>query len=330
MECKKYASVSEAKSYFMDNRCEHPFQRYEILCLLDGMAYKVKTKGSVAVYTVTKDNRTILIAPFRLIKKKAFVLGGEETFEYVDFIYGTDDFTEMKGAVDILFEAMRAEGIYSICWQHLCKESISFQLMSMYPIQEIAGGCNVMIPLEFDSYEDYVKSLSKHTRQNIRTAYNRLSKAGMQGSISILSGRGDRKLFQQTLRKCNAIYDQRQRKQYGHTSILQYIWRKKGTYISRAESSLARFVAVYSIDGNVAGYMHGFVNEPKRTVEIPRLAIDDAYSFYSPGVLLICETAKYLIEEMGYSGLDLCRGTEKYKYDMGGKEIPMFSFTLDL
>lgn len=329
MKCKKYTSVEKARSYFLDQRCEHPFQRYEILRLLDGIAYKVKTKGSVGVYIVTENDRTILIAPFRLRNKKACVLGGEETFEYVDFIYGINDATAMKHAVDFLFETMRTEGINQICWQHLCTESLSYQLMSMFPIKELSRECNVMIPLEFDTYENYIKSLSKHTRQNIRTAYNRLNKAGMQGSISFVKG-SERKGLAQCYQKCNAIYDQRQKKQYGHTSIFQKIWRKKGAYITHTESSSVLFFAVYSIDGNVAAYMHGFVNEFRKTVEIPRLAIDEAYSFYSPGLLLICETVKHMIEEMGYSGLDLCRGTEKYKYDMGGKEIPMISFTLEL
>ena len=78
------------------------------------------------------------------------------------------------------------------------------------------------------------------------------------------------------------------------------------------------FVAVVKVDGRIAGFMEGYINERKKSLEVPRLAIDDAFSFYSPGMLLLNESVKWLIENSDVRIIDLCRGTEKYKIDMGG------------
>ena len=60
----------------------------------------------------------------------------------------------------------------------------------------------------------------------------------------------------------------------------------------------------------------------KDRIVIPRLAIDDQFRFYSPGYLLICETMKYLLENnSSIKNIDLCRGTEKYKTDLGEQFI---------
>lgn len=51
---------------------------------------------------------------------------------------------------------------------------------------------------------------------------------------------------------------------------------------------------------------------------MPRLAIDDNYRFYSPGYVLLAETLKYLGANTEVHELDLSRGEEKYKLDLGG------------
>ena len=55
-------------------------------------------------------------------------------------------------------------------------------------------------------------------------------------------------------------------------------------------------------------------------IQIPRLAIDSEYSFYSPGYLMVCETLKWLMINSDIQTLDLMRGGEKYKLDLGGQK----------
>lgn len=61
-----------------------------------------------------------------------------------------------------------------------------------------------------------------------------------------------------------------------------------------------------------------------------RLAIDTKYSFYSPGLILVNELIKYMIDKTAYRVLNLGQGTEKYKYDMGGFEVQTTDWLLKL
>lgn len=78
------------------------------------------------------------------------------------------------------------------------------------------------------------------------------------------------------------------------------------------------FVAKLIIDGQTASFMAGYVHHGLREVNVPILAIDDSFRFFSPGVLLVSEMAKYMMNVLGYKSLYLGRGDEKYKMDMGG------------
>lgn len=72
------------------------------------------------------------------------------------------------------------------------------------------------------------------------------------------------------------------------------------------------------INDKPAAMFSGILNKSGDRIVIPRLAIDTNYKFYSPGYILIYESIKYLTKETHVNHLDLCRGTEKYKLDMGG------------
>jgi len=47
--------------------------------------------------------------------------------------------------------------------------------------------------------------------------------------------------------------------------------------------------------------------------------MDDSFSFYSPGIILINEVLKLLLDK-NFSSLDLALGHEPYKYSMGAED----------
>ena len=68
-----------------------------------------------------------------------------------------------------------------------------------------------------------------------------------------------------------------------------------------------------------AAFLKSYVDRPHRTVTVPVLAIDQKWGFYSPGILLVAEFVRHLIELGGIDTLSMGRGEEKYKFDMGGE-----------
>ena len=83
----------------------------------------------------------------------------------------------------------------------------------------------------------------------------------------------------------------------------------------------------FYIGKDLAAFMMGLESENKEVI-IPKLAIDSNFSKYSPGKLMINETVKYLISNSNIRTLDLSKGSEKYKYDMGGTEHINYDFAV--
>ena len=64
-------------------------------------------------------------------------------------------------------------------------------------------------------------------------------------------------------------------------------------------------------------YVAGLYSENQNCYYVPRLCINNQFSRYSPGIVLLNEVVKVLIDE-GVRYFDLMRGDEPYKTAMGG------------
>ena len=70
-------------------------------------------------------------------------------------------------------------------------------------------------------------------------------------------------------------------------------------------------------------------NRTNNRILVPRLAINGNFSRYSPGIILINETVKYIKNEMNNVNVfDLSKGAEQYKFVMGGSEYLHYDFIL--
>ena len=86
------------------------------------------------------------------------------------------------------------------------------------------------------------------------------------------------------------------------------------------------FHAVLYNEGKPMAFMAGYVDHKCKRVVVPRLAIDFEYKFYSPGYVLIDQTMRHVAKETTIREIDLSRGTERYKTDMGGVVYHTLSF----
>ena len=177
-------------------------------------------------------------------------------------------------------------------------------------------------------------SLKKSVRQNCRTAYNRLARDGKKYELKIFFApknkplKSDRKA-KKAFNECMKIYLNRQMKRY--KTPKKYILRiKYYDYFTRSVTDENGFISMLLVDNKIAAFMMGLSDLKRESIIIPRIAIDDEYNFYSPGLLLIDQTIKYLGENTPYRDLDLCDGDEKYKYDMGGIDYFTYKMHIDI
>ncbi len=251
-------------------------------------------------------------------------LGTAEGFDYVDLVYDCHrSISSLKEALFVLLNYLKDNGASEVVWNWLPQESMAMRIFAEYSqeddpfkIDELHDVVAIAIDLP-PSHDQYIASLSKHTRQNLRTAYNRLSKAELSLASNIFFTKDiTSQVIDRLYNGHIGMYEERQVNRYNSSRLRQWLKGKYHYLVSTLKTSVG-FISEIRINGNPAAFMEGYVNADNVSVVIPKLAINEQYGHYSPGMILVNETAKHLINA-GYKQLDLARGGEQYKLSMGG------------
>lgn len=276
------------------------------------------------VYAVRDGKGVVLCAPlhFGWDGEWSVVAGDIVELDFVDFLYAKRGLPELGEAFAAVMRRMRADGIQSVTWRYLESGGVTSRLLHRLPHEKTATFANVRIPFA-EGAEAFSAALSGNARSVEKVARNRLRREGRSVSFSFrssvglgqgMSGREARRL----LRECRCVYLERQRRRYGHGGWLARLFFMHGCYISLSVPCGHSFLAVLRVDGNVAAYMEGYVNSARAALEVPRIAIDGRFARYSPGRLLVSETVRWLCANSQLRCIDLCRGDERYKLELGG------------
>lgn len=192
------------------------------------------------------------------------------------------------------------------------------------------------------AYNTYFQSLSKSVKQNLRTSYNRLEKQNYNVKLLAYYGGGyyvekngnsletkkidsteTRRLFD----RIKTLYRKRHVSRYGRNLMKERLLEKTFAVYSYENYSQALTLMI-TINEELAGFMSGYVSR-NGVYTVPRLAIDDKFGFFSPGMMLINESIKYFIEYTEINTMDLSKGSEPYKAKMGGSMFRIADFIVD-
>lgn len=220
-----------------------------------------------------------------------------------------DDVISTTNSLEFISEAMgkicQLYPQYRITWKNINEKCIVYTTLK--EIAEIQEPCvSIELPT---SYEQYYTSLSKHQRQNVRTSYNRLNTDGISFSFQCYDS--SKALNKLLWNKCEKLYTLR------HNIDHCVMQRLRNPYHHILVKHPQQKIFILASDNNPIAYMAGLYNEQQKIYYVPRLCINDVYKKYSPGIILVNETIKYLINQ-GTSVLDLMEGDELYKIAMGG------------
>lgn len=180
--------------------------------------------------------------------------------------------------------------------------------------------------IDFDSYEDYYSSLPKNMKSNLRNIYNRLKNDGISLELKVFYGGSgfDYKPFID-------LYCIRKHRQY---NVRNNIFRK--WFLLHQNFATRNFVRngngitfALFFNGRLAAFISG-MKGPHDEYVLPRIAIENDFYRYSPGILLLIETIKYLASESNVRHFDLSHGEEPYKYWIGGKNHLTHNFKINL
>lgn len=291
--------INTYQTYEFNKLC---FQ-YRITSISNIKRKNIKCKFVVAF----ENNKPVCIAPLVIDdfpEKYIRLLGHGTNAGYLDFIYRDERYV-----VDVLEYCKRRFQEYKFDFIFVKESSPLFN--SMNSVEEFNN-----YTIYIRDYDTYLSSLSKSTRQNIRTAYNRLNKDELTYDFTI---HDNNKIANAELKDINELYHKRKSEWTGEKELST---RRKKIFLSRdvifrgIKKMDSSCVAVLKIDNKNAAFFVGFKFEGG--IYIPRLAINSDFSRYSPGIILINEFLRIrLIDQKGYI-FDLCRGDEKYKSTLGG------------
>lgn len=283
------------------------------------------TNSFESLYALVKiDGKECLIAPlwivkktFRLLNKKGIYLLGRDSYsDYLNLIYNNFN----SEALDFLLKDLhdRYHQTHFI-FEHLNEKTSIYQhIVNSYTIlDDKKEPCvDLQIP---PSLEEYHKLLSKHSRQNLRTANNRLNKDG----LSIIFNMDNSEIDKGT---CLDIRESKLSVQYEKISkIRKYKYRMvnrllyhfpRFTPITTYKNSMAMTA---TIDNKLCAFFHYAYDEPHKRIVIISAGTDLTYARYSPGMLLMYNFIKQIINEQKYQEIDFTRGDESYKFALGGK-----------
>lgn len=287
----------------------------------------------LAVYD--ENGALILIAPLFIDENgDCQVVGRSQYLDYQDFLYVSGNMGQLKHAMRCVCDWLREREVVSIRFGALDENSRTNSLIAKMPLLDVteAHSVNVFFGM---GYIGYWNNLGKHAKQNLRTAYNRLDRDGHAVELKFFScyeiGETlESKDFETVFRDCLRIYCDRQLSRYKKRGgkMFELEMRHMNRTVLSVRSPVGFLSALY-VDQSIAGFMCGYVNIGKKRLEVPRLAINEVYRWYSPGLVLINETVKLLSSSTDeIVAIDLCRGEEKYKYDMGGKSYLTRDFKL--
>ena len=211
---------------------------------------------------------------------------------------------------------------YSIKFSRVNQSSTLFLLNELS--SKVDEKC-VHIPLKGQVYDNYLDSLTKHQRQNIRTAYNKLIKEEISFSVKLFDNRS---IPGQVKRNCLSIYIKRYAAKNSSTPLIKRLYRRLSLPVFRMMGRIesGAFIVLFFNEKPVA-YMAGAFSKDGKDFVVPMLFSNNDYIRYSPGIVLINEAVKLLLSR-GTESLDLARGTESYKYAMGGKDHLNYSLAI--
>lgn len=251
--------------------------------------------------------------------KGLFLLGSGGDTDYNDLIWFKD--TISTDSINFFINRMLEITDQDRIWiSQVLKESHLSNWAVEYGANHIRSNPCAQIWLN-DSYEEYWNSLKKSVRQNIRTAQNRIKTDNKTFEIIIME---DSYIPEEIIQKYHSIYENRRIKKNGKLGIKQSFYefnrkRLKRKYDLSVEAMrhVHNFLSAYiTIDGIIAGYFYG-VKDKRGKVCLMHVAVDDEFSRYSPGMILLSKTIEMEIEKKSVACFDLTNGDEGYKFSLG-------------
>lgn len=308
-----------------------PFQNYQWQSLLvkQFLTNKVMRATAKSILAVLMDDfgNVKMIVPLYFKRgrkpKTIYILGSGTESDYLDFIYFKD---VNKSDFETFFLALSEKYGDMTFKFDLIKENSELLKYLKSKQETVILSKNPCVELRVELMTDsHIQKLTKKTRQNIRTAYNRLESDNLKHNfIYCPAGNIDKN----TRKSMFKTYKKRYKIKNSEISFLfkvKMLFRKSVTVDALNEAVKLKLdisVILFYIGDDIAAFGLVLFSENKNTLLVPRVSINIKYGRYSPGILMFNELINHLQSSImnveNRIVIDLTNGEEQYKYSLGG------------
>lgn len=317
------------------------FDWYKMLWHLNKDIYDSRFEIGFAV--VENHGQIVMIAPLWVVKKTfgkynrkgIYIFGRGGWSDYLNFVYKEFNTETAKYLLSQIKTKFALEDLY---FENLPESSMLYKLLvQQCNADKITSQICVGLSVEGLTFEDYKKSLSKQSRQNIRTANNRLVRDEKQ----LLYCFDDKQVNLDEFIAYRTVRMAKKNDWSGKTlrwrmidfisrKLLRRGWYKFPEYAPFTHDANSKFMTATTSDGELCASFNYGISPDGRSIVLMGVSTNPAYSKYSPGILLLFNFIEDAITNNRYDFIDFTRGNESYKYALGGKEhnISHFTYTI--
>ncbi len=268
---------------------------------------------------VRQEEEVIGIAPLLVSEGKASLVGSVDVCDYLDFVVAPGREVDFFST---LLDDLKEKGISRLELRPLRPDSTV--LTHLVSVARSRGDEVVCHPEDVSSeldlpptWEEYLAALTKKQRHEVRRKLRRLGEAGEVKHRCLQVSRGEAGDYADTFLKLFAL--SRAEKASFMTAEMESFFRSMVE--NMAEIGLLS-LGILELDALPVAMIVGF--DYNGSYYLYNSAYDPRYNSLSVGLLCKILCIKESIEQ-GKKTWDFLKGDENYKYQLGGKEVPLYN-----
>lgn len=330
MQIRHYTSFEEAKADWqtLENSIFHyPFQSWWYNNLFTQHFSDEKDIHILGVFdnpsTSLREN-CLAIGAFEVVGQTVKFLGTKDVSktsglvqditDFGDLLYSEDGKTKASEIWEQIKNHFKNEGLQTVQLDYVREDSPTYSVLKTQTTpQQDETSPFIVLPT---SWDEYLTTLEKKQRHELKRKINRLEK---ETAFHLCKDQTIAVDFQNFIR-LHKLSDPNKAK-FMTKEMEKFFW---DMVTCEKEDYQIHFCSLF-IDNKQVAFVMAFMNDTQTLLY--NSGFDPEYGYYSVGLLVKAFLLKKSIEQ-GKKIYDFLRGNERYKYDLGAKDLPLFKMVL--
>ncbi|KKP29932.1 MAG: hypothetical protein UR15_C0008G0010 [Parcubacteria group bacterium GW2011_GWA2_31_28] len=286
-------------------------------------AHHFSTPDTIIILGVYEDETLICYGIFEKMDKTAIflgmkkILGNQEVTDYGDIIYEPAYSDRLGDIWSLITEYFKQEDYDLLQLDYMRRDSLSYSILHNENKESELKSISPYIDLPFN-WEDYLNKLDRKNRHELKRKLKRIAQE--EHEYSCYENPND-ELFNEFVRLQRLSSEEK--KHFMTKEMKSFFY----DLIKNNDIEWKTKLCFLKIKGKNAACLMTFENDKK--VLVYNSGFDPEFKYYSVGLVLHVLKIQQSIG-LGKNIYDFLRGSERYKYDLGGKDCQLEKFNIRL